>query len=83
MSKITSFRLDDDLGGQLEALAASLDRPKSWLIEQAVRSYVQEQSWQVQAIQEALEELDNGQVTLVPHDEVMTRMEQKLTAKLP
>lgn len=37
-----------------------MDRPKTWLIEQAVRHYVEEQSWQVQAIQEALEELDSG-----------------------
>ena len=82
MTKITSFRLDDDLAGQLETLATSMDRPKSWLIEQAVRSYVHEQSWQVQAIQDAVDELDGGQVPLVPHEDVMKRMEQKLTAKL-
>jgi predicted transcriptional regulator len=50
MSKVTSIRLEDDLSSQLDALAVSLDRPRTWVIEQATRRYVTEQAWQVQAI---------------------------------
>lgn len=82
MTKLTSFRLDDNLSNKLEALAISMDRPKTWLIEQAVRHYVDEQAWQVQAIQEAVNEVDSGKAVLIPHEEVMSRFEQKLVTML-
>lgn len=39
MAKPTSIRLDDELTRKLDALAAATDRPKAWLVEQAVRRY--------------------------------------------
>jgi len=34
-------------------LAASTNRSKSWLAAQAIASYIEEQSWQIQQIEEA------------------------------
>ncbi|HBB34397.1 MAG TPA: toxin-antitoxin system antitoxin subunit [Cyanobacteria bacterium UBA8803] len=82
MTKVTTVRLDEALTEQLDALAASVDRPRSWLIEQAIKRYLEEQAWQVQAIQEALADLRSGKAELVPHEQVMQRLETKLTAKL-
>lgn len=82
MTKVTTVRLDEKLTEQLDALAASVDRPRSWLIEQAIKRYLAEQAWQVQAIQEALDDLHSGKAELVPHSEVMQRLETKLKAKL-
>lgn len=81
MTRTTSVRLEDDLSDKLDALATSLDRPKSWLIEQAIKSYVDEQSWQVQAIQEALDDYQSGQAELVPHEQVMDQLEARIRAK--
>ena len=78
MSKITSVRLTDDTVDKLERLAASLDRPRSWLIEQAIDSYLEEQSWQIAAIAEALAEYESGTATLISHEEVGARMEELL-----
>lgn len=78
MSKVTTVRLDDSLSSKLDELATALDRPKSWLIEQAISSYVEEQSWQVEAISEALARYQSGQATLIPHEQVMERIEAKL-----
>lgn len=82
MSIVTSVRLADDLSSQLDMLAAAMDRPKAWLIEQAIRRYVEEQAWQVQAITEALADYRSGNATTVPHDQVMERLEARINAGL-
>ena len=82
MARITSVRLQDELSERLDALATSLDRPKAWIIEQAIRSYVDEQSWQVKAIEDALKDYQSGRVPVVPHEVVMERLEEKIKAKL-
>ena len=78
MPKVTSIRLIDELAARLDQLAASLDRPWAWLIEQAIARYVDEEAWQVAAITEALAEYRTGGAALHPHDEVMGRLEAKI-----
>jgi RHH-type rel operon transcriptional repressor/antitoxin RelB len=82
MSKVTSIRIDDDVSAKLDQLAASTDRTKTWLIDQALRRYVEEEAWQVQAIKEALDDYRSGDAKLVPHEQVMERLEAKIRAKL-
>ena len=82
MSKVTSVRIDDDVAAKLDQLAASTDRTKTWLIDQALRRYVEEEAWQVQAIKEALDDYRSGDAELVPHEQVMERLEAKIRAKL-
>jgi predicted transcriptional regulator len=81
MSRVTSVRMSDELAGRLDQLAAALDRPKAWLIEQAIARYVEEEAWQVNAISEALAEYRKGASTLRPHDQVMERLEAKIRAR--
>jgi predicted transcriptional regulator len=76
MTKITSVRLEDELATKLDALAASMERPKSWVIEQAIINYVDEQSWQVEAIREALQDYRSGKAVLVSHEQVMQEMDE-------
>jgi len=52
-SETVTIRLSAEIKGKLEALAASTNRSKSWLAAQAIASYVEEQAWQVQQIEEA------------------------------
>lgn len=81
MVKPTSVRFDSELAERLDALAVAVNRPKTWLIEEAVRRYIDEQAWQVQAIQEALDDYRSGNAELVAHDQVMQRLEAKIKAK--
>ncbi len=81
MTRVTTVRLEDELANKLEALAEAMDRPRSWVIEQAIKSYVDEQSWQVEAIGEALEEYRSGKAELVPHEQVMERIEARVRAR--
>jgi len=59
MSTITA-RLDADTHVQLEKLAAATSRSRSWLVAEAVKQYVAEQSWQIEAIEKGIREADAG-----------------------
>ncbi|MDR0239750.1 MAG: ribbon-helix-helix protein, CopG family [Deltaproteobacteria bacterium] len=59
MSTITA-RLDTDTQTRLERLAAATSRSRSWLVAEAVKQYVAEQSWQMEAIEEGIREADAG-----------------------
>ena len=63
-----SVRLEPALQEKLGALATALDRPRSWVIEQAVAAYVEQQAWQLAAIDAGIAAADAGRV--VPHDAV-------------
>ncbi len=64
-----SVRLHPELSEQVTAIAAALDRPKSWVIEQAVKDYVALQAWQLAAIGEGIRAADEGR--LVAHEDVV------------
>lgn len=64
-----SVRLDADLNERMTAVARALDRPKSWVIEQAVQDFVAMQEWQLAAIDEGLRAADAGRV--VAHEDVV------------
>jgi len=70
MNKIApvSVRLDPELNERLATIAAALDRPKSWVIEQAVADFVAVHEWQLTAIEAGIQAADANQV--VAHEEV-------------
>jgi predicted transcriptional regulator len=82
MPKVTSIRLSDELISRLDQLADALDRPRSWLIEQAVARYLDEEAWQVAAITEALDEYRRGEARLTPHEQVMADLQQQIRTRI-
>ena len=82
MARVTSVRLEDALSNKLDALASSLDRSKAWLIEQAIKSYVDEQSWQIEAVEGAMKDHKSGEAELVPHEQVMEQLESRIKTKV-
>jgi predicted transcriptional regulator len=63
-SETVTIRLSAEIKGKLEALAASTNRSKSWLAAQAIASYVEEESWQIQQIEEAVVLADSDRAVL-------------------
>jgi predicted transcriptional regulator len=61
MVKSVSFRLDDDKLQVLDQLAQSMDRDRSYLINEAVDQYLEVKQWQIEGINKAIEEADAGQ----------------------
>ena len=69
---MTSVRMPDDLMKRLEATAARLRRSKGWIINDAVREYLEREEQRrqrLQETQEALADLDADRV--IDGDEVL------------
>lgn len=63
-----TIRLTAELDKQVAKVAAAMDRPKSWVIEQAVKEFVAVQEWHLAEIEEGIRDADAGRV--VSHDDV-------------
>ena len=64
-----SLRLHPELNDRVAAIATALDRSKSWVIEQAVKDYVELEDWRRAVIEEGLKAADEGRV--VAHEDVV------------
>ena len=60
MSTTMTVRLEDDVKDRLDVLAEATQRSKSFLAAEAIRSYVENNEWQIGEIQTALKEADAG-----------------------
>ena len=69
-----SMRLPDELTNQLDKLAAATGRTKSFLAGQAIRDFVERESWQIAEITQAINEADNGEFA---SDEEISRISAK------
>ena len=78
MTKVTSVRLSEDLTLRLDELAVATDRSRGWLIEQAITRFVDEESWQVAAIREALTDYQAGRMTLISHEDIVHRVGERM-----
>ena len=59
-TRTINVRLPANVYEQLEALAQATSRTKSFVTVQALSTYLEEQSWQIQDIEVALQEADRG-----------------------
>jgi predicted transcriptional regulator len=69
---MTSVRVPDDMLSRLESTATRLRRSKGWIINDALREYLEREERRVQRLEEtrqALAELDTGD--LVEGDEIL------------
>ena len=68
---ITSVRMQAELENGLDALASKLQRSKSWVINQAIREFIEKQELEQQRWQETLEALTSvKQGKVVPGEAV-------------
>ena len=58
---ITSIRLPDELRKKIERLAQATGRSKSFLMQEAIAQYVENESWQIAEIEEGLRADDAGE----------------------
>ncbi|STX88386.1 CopG family ribbon-helix-helix protein [Legionella feeleii] len=59
-SALISVRVSTEIAERLEKLAKTIDRSKSYVAAEAIEEYLDVHEWQVQAIQEGLEEIEQG-----------------------
>ncbi len=79
MQKTASLtvRVKPETRSRLEKLAASTQRSKSFVIEDALEQYLDVNEWQIQGIRQALAEADSPGAEFVDHAEVLQRWEKK------
>lgn len=68
-SRSLSIELDPALDDQLSSVADNLHRPRAWVVEQAIKEFLDLQSWHLAAIDEGLKEADAGR--LIAHEDVV------------
>jgi predicted transcriptional regulator len=75
MSDMTSlsFRVPKAKAEQIEQLAKAMDRPKSWLLQEALDAYLDLQAWHVAQIEQGRRELREGKG--IPHEKVVAWLE--------
>lgn len=65
-----SLRVSPEVRDELEALADATGRTKSFLAAEAIRAYLEVQSWQIKAVEKAVKKADSKQAKFVDHDKV-------------
>lgn len=74
--RTVSFRLGADKVVELDKLGEALARDRSFLLNQAVDAYLDDQRWQLEHIKEALRQADSGMGK--PHEEVVARWRRRV-----
>ena len=59
-SATVSAKLEPAVADKLDLLAKATARSRSFLVAEAIETYVKDQAWQIQAIQDGIKEADKG-----------------------
>lgn len=63
-----SFQIDADKVDALDAMAKTLDRDRTYLLNEAVEAYLDFQQWQLEHIKASIHQADKGR--LIDHAEI-------------
>ena len=77
--KTISFRADTEKIDALDSLAAAQDRPRSYLINEAITNYIELHAYQDALVRKGLEDMRKGRV--VSHEEVVKRLKKSGRAR--
>ena len=78
--KATSVRLDEKTLKQVGQMAKAMDRPRAWLMAQAIKQYVDREQRFMEEVKIGIAAADEGR--LVDHVDVKARWEAKRAAQV-
>ena len=73
--KATSVRLDDETLRRVGEMAQAMDRPRAWLMAEAIKQYVAREEWFSLEVEKGLAAADEGR--LLDHADVKAKWEAK------
>ncbi len=73
--KATSVRLDDETLTSITQMAEAMDRPRAWLMAQAIKQYVERETWFINQVNKGVEAADQGRLT--DHKDLKAKWEAK------
>ena len=75
MQPVTTVRLDPEIREQLNKMAAQMDRPRAWIIKEAVAQYLERETWYLAEVQKGIDDMEAGRE--ISHDEMAARLKAK------
>lgn len=78
--KATSVRLDDETLIRVGQIADAMDRPRAWLMAEAIKQYVDREEWFIREVEKGVKAADKGR--LIDHADVKAKWEAKLAAQM-
>ena len=76
-----SVRLDRQKRKQLDRLAASMDRPRSYLVSEAIDGYLAYHAWKLERVEEGRAAADSGK--LMSHDRLFGELRSRYRSAKP
>jgi len=61
--KATTVRMEENLLQRVDGIAKSLNRPRSWVLNQALERFVNYEEWYIQEVMNGLAEVDRLEVS--------------------
>ena len=58
--KATSVRLDDETLARVGEMAKAMDRPRAWLMAEAIKQFVAREEWFIQEVEKVVVIVDVG-----------------------
>ena len=71
----TTVRLDPEMREQLDRMAEQMDRPRAWIIKEAVTQYLERETWFRAEVQKGLDDAEAGRV--ISHEQMGERLRAK------
>lgn len=74
-----TVRAESDIVHKIDFLADSLDRSRNYLVNLALKEYLETHAWQIERITQGIAAADRGE--LIAHEDVMREMDDFIDSK--
>jgi predicted transcriptional regulator len=80
MSTLVSLRTEEALIEKLDEIATEIDRTRNWVINDAIKQYLETCAWRLEHIQQGIADSDAGRTITL--DQLKRRIEKRHKARL-
>lgn len=78
--KATSVRLDEETLTRVGQMAEAMDRPRAWLMAEAIKQYVAREEWFIRQVEQGIKAADEGR--LIDHKDIKAKWEARRAAQV-
>ncbi|NKX34387.1 ribbon-helix-helix protein, CopG family [Alteromonadaceae bacterium A_SAG3] len=78
--KATPVRLDDETVARVGEIAKAMDRPRAWLMAEAIKQIVAREEWFIQEVEKGVKAADEGRLT--DHNNLKAKWEARRAAQM-
>ena len=75
MQSATTVRFTPEIREQLDKMAEQMDRPRAWIIKEAVAQYLERETWYLAEVQKGIDDMEAGREN--NHDEMAAKLKAK------